>query len=147
MSASQETTRPALPIPDSPLISYGLPFTELCRKHVEETYKVSRVYVLVSRTLANKTPALKQLQDTLGDKIVGTRIGMTPHTLFSECYGVVEECRRLDADFIITLGAGSLTDAAKLIAFVSLLQVRARYLLLMHSSRHWEMTIFKVLMT
>lgn len=120
MKLSQEVARPAFSVPDSPLISYGRPFPELCRKYADETFKALKIYVLISRTLANKTPALKQLQEALGDKIVGTRIGMTPHTLFSECLEVVHECRRLEADFMITVGGSSLTDAAKLAAFVSL---------------------------
>ena len=120
MSNPQEVSRPAFALPGSPTVSYGLPFAELCRKYVAETYNVSRVFVLVSRTLANKTPALKQLQDALGERIIGTRVGMTPHTLFSECLEVLHECRKLNADFMITLGGSSLTDAAKLIAFVSL---------------------------
>lgn len=118
MTTAQEVSRPAFPLVDGPTVSYGRPFPELCRKYVDEVYKVSRVYVIVSRTLANKTPALKQLQDALGEKIVGTRVGMTPHTLFSECLEVVKDCRKLDADFVITLGGSSLTDAAKLVCFV-----------------------------
>jgi alcohol dehydrogenase class IV len=31
---------------------------------------------------------------------------------------VVEECRRVKADLLITIGGGSLTDAAKLVALV-----------------------------
>ena len=119
MTTSGEVSRKAFENFESPLIAYGRSFPEICRKYVEQTFKVSRTYVLVGRTLANQTPALKQLQEALGDKIVGTRVGMTPHTLFSECLQVIHECRRLDADFIIVLGAGSLADAGKLVAFVS----------------------------
>ena len=139
MSTVQEVSRPAFPLPDAPLVSYGRPFAELCRKHVGETFKVSRIYVLVSRTLASETPALEQLQDALGEKIVGIRYGMKPHTLFSECYEVIEECRRLDADFIIVLGAGSLTDAAKLVAFVSAFYVVLVFVLTL-SARPWATT-------
>ena len=119
MTTSREVSRKAFEDFEFPLIAYGRPFPEICRKYVEETFQVSRIYVLVGRTLANQTPALKQLQEALGEKIVGTRVGMTPHTLFSECLEVIYECRRLDADFIIVLGAGSLADAGKLLAFVS----------------------------
>jgi len=41
---------------------------------------------------------------------------MIPHTLWSECLEVTEDCRKLNADLLVTLGAGSLTDAAKIVA-------------------------------
>jgi alcohol dehydrogenase class IV len=121
---SHEKHRPAFSDSDVPIIAYGRPFPEICRKYVDEDFKASRIYVLTSRTLANKTPAVKQLQEALGEKIVGVRIGMKPHTFIGEVLEVVQECRRLDADCIITLGAGSLTDAAKLAAFVSIFGLR-----------------------
>ncbi|TKA42963.1 hypothetical protein B0A49_12314, partial [Cryomyces minteri] len=93
----QEIYRPAFEGSDSPHISYGIPFTEACQSHVEKTFRASRVFIIASKTLSNNTDNLKSLQAALGKK-------------------VVEEARRARADLLITLGAGSLTDAAKIIA-------------------------------
>lgn len=43
---------------------------------------------------------------------------MTPHTLMSEVLEIVEDCRNLSVDCIVTLGGGSLSDGAKIISFV-----------------------------
>lgn len=114
-----EVYRLAISNTERPHISYGLPFYEACAKHVSKTFNASRVYIIASRSLSMNTDALERLQDALGDKVVGVRKGMTPHTLWSECLEVTEEARRLDADILITLGAGSLTDAAKIVALVA----------------------------
>jgi alcohol dehydrogenase class IV len=116
--ASLETYRKAFPSSEIPHISYGLPFPETCSKHVQDTLKASRVYIIASKSLSTNTDALKRLEIALDGKIVGRRIGMKPHTLWSECLEVIEEARELDVDLIITLGAGSLTDAAKIVSLV-----------------------------
>ncbi|KAL2355728.1 putative Fe-containing alcohol dehydrogenase [Cryomyces antarcticus] len=112
----QETYRPAFEGSDFPHISYGIPFSEACQSHIEKTFRASRVFIIASKTLSNNTDNLKSLQAALGKKVVGTRVGMTPHTLWSECLSVTEEARQARADLLITLDAGSLTDAAKIIA-------------------------------
>ena len=108
------------PFPDKPTpqVSYGLSFPEACKKHVESTFHASRVYLMCSGSLARNTDALVQLQTALGPKVVGTRIGMKPHTLWSEILEIVNAAKRAEADCLVTLGAGSLTDGAKIVAFV-----------------------------
>ena len=44
---------------------------------------------------------------------------MKPHTLWSEVLEVTQDALEKDADLLITLGAGSLTDAAKIVVLVS----------------------------
>lgn len=115
--AAAETFRPAFEDRKVPSISYGLPFPEACSKHVEETFNSSRVYIIASKSLSANTNALKRLEDAFGSKVVGTRIGMRPHTLWSDILSIVNEARCLNPDCIITLGAGSMTDGAKIIAW------------------------------
>jgi len=118
MNATSETFRPAFPDHDHPNITYGLSFTEACGNHVESTFNASRVYVISSGSLARNTEALANLRLALGSKIVGTRIGMKSHTLWSEILEIINEARDVKVDLLITLGAGSLTDGAKIIALV-----------------------------
>lgn len=117
---SSESYREAFPGSKTPHISYGLSFPEACAKHVQGTFNASRVYIIASKTLSTNTDALQRLETALDEKVVGKRVGMTPHTLWSECLEVTAEARTLNADLIITLGAGSLTDAAKIVALVLL---------------------------
>ncbi len=117
-NSPEETLHPAFPPSPHPLISYGLPFPSACLKHITSTFNASRVYVLSSGSLARNTSALRDLQSALGDKVVGTRIGMKPHTLWSEILEIVHEARESQADILVTLGAGSLTDGAKIVALV-----------------------------
>ncbi len=100
-------------------ISCGLPFQDACLKHVERTFNAKRVYIIASGSLSRNTGYVKLLQDKLGDKLAGTRYGMKPHTLWSEILEIATDAKAVDADLLITLGAGSLTDGAKIIALVS----------------------------
>ena len=119
-----ETFCPAFSFKKEPVISYGLPFPDACRKHVKETFKASRVYIIASASLSKQTDALKDLQKALDGKVAGVRIGMKSHTFLSEVVDVTLDAQKVDADLIVTLGGGSLSDAAKLVAFVSTLSRR-----------------------
>ncbi|KAJ5748217.1 uncharacterized protein N7511_009913 [Penicillium nucicola] len=114
---SQETVRPAFEGRDRPLIAHGVSFPTAVARHLEDIFNASRVYVICSGTLARTTDTLGRLTATIGpEKIVGRRIGMKSHTLWSEVLEITAEARAAQADLILTIGAGSLTDGAKIIA-------------------------------
>lgn len=121
-SADGEVCRPAWQ-GSRAWISYGLSFPDACAKHISSTFKASRAYILASGSLSRNTDQVRRLQEKLGQSVVGTRYGMRPHTLWSEILEVTKEAKELKADLLITLGAGSLTDAAKIIALVSTVTV------------------------
>ncbi|KAJ6015191.1 hypothetical protein N7540_009782 [Penicillium herquei] len=124
MSQKSEIIRPAFKGRDRPLLSYGIDFHIAACRHVSKTFNASRVYVICSRSLASQTNALEDLKNALGsDTVVGCRIGMQSHTLWSEVLEIVEEARNVKADLLLTLGAGSLTDGAKIIALALANQV------------------------
>lgn len=115
-----------------PKISYGLSYPETCAKHASSTFKASRIFILASGTLSRNTDAVEKLVSSLGGwhqesaeggnadgKVVGIRKGMKSHTQWTEVLEVTEQARAGQADLLITLGAGSLTDAAKIVALVS----------------------------
>jgi alcohol dehydrogenase class IV len=68
--------------------------------------------------IGQNTKDLDDLKAALGDRVAGVRIGMTPQTLWSEVLEITKDSRAANADLLITLGGGSLTDAAKLVSFV-----------------------------
>lgn len=106
----------------TPYISHGLPFHEACSKHVRETFKASRVYIVASRSLAANTDNVDKLVDAIGkDRVVGVRKGISPHSPISEILNISKECREKGVDCVVTLGAGSITDGCKLVVFVGTL--------------------------
>ena len=114
-----ETVRCAFADRSRPLLSYGIPFPASAKRHVTRTFNASHVYIICSGSLARNTDSLQQLKAALGeDRVAGVRIGMKSHTLWSEVVEIVQDARRVEADLIITLGAGSLTDGAKIVAMV-----------------------------
>lgn len=103
----------------SPNVSYGLPYDVACAKHVKETFNASRVYVIASGSLSRNTDRVTKLIEALGrDRVVGLRKGVAPHSLWSEILQVAAECRETEADCVVTLGAGSTTDLAKIVVLV-----------------------------
>lgn len=119
MILSEETHRLAFEGTEYPYVHWGLPFPQACAKYVDKTFKAERVYIIASGSLSRNTDNVDKLREALDGKVVGTREGMTPHTLWSEVLEITEECRKTKADLIITLGAGSLTDGAKIVSLVS----------------------------
>ncbi|KAJ7796390.1 putative Fe-containing alcohol dehydrogenase [Mycena olivaceomarginata] len=90
------------------MLSYGIPFGEACRKHAEE-YGVNKIYILASGTLSRNTNLLQGLKRALDGMVVGKT--------HREVVEVLHDVRRAGADCIVTLGGGSLLDAAKAITF------------------------------
>ncbi|ETI21874.1 hypothetical protein G647_05943 [Cladophialophora carrionii CBS 160.54] len=110
---------PAFPDRPVPRITWGLPFDEACAHHITHTLHCSRVYVVASRSLSTNTDALTRLRSALGDdKVVGQRIGMTPHTHWNEVLEIAQDAAPRHPDCIVTLGAGSLTDGVKVISWM-----------------------------
>ncbi|VUC27026.1 unnamed protein product [Clonostachys rosea] len=107
-----EVCRPAFANRDTPKVSYGLRFPEACAKHCQNYF---RILVICSKSLSTNTDALERLCAALGDRVAGVRIGISPHTPIAEVVDIVQEFRDKRIDCIITLGAGSLTDGAKIV--------------------------------
>ncbi|KAK0615161.1 iron-containing alcohol dehydrogenase-like protein [Bombardia bombarda] len=116
MGLEGESYYPALH--PKPYVSIGLPFAESCKHHVTETFNANKVYIIVSSSIS-KTDAFTTLQQALGDKVVGVRYGIRPHVPWPDVLEVAADLRDLDADLVVTLGAGSLTDGAKVATFAA----------------------------
>ena len=109
----QETCRSVWPQWELPLVSYGLDYPVACAKHVKDL-KASRVYIIVSGSLAGSGDYLQRLEGALGEEtIAGVRVGMKPHTLYSEVIEIARDLAKLNVDCLIVLGGGSLIDGGK----------------------------------
>ena len=115
-----ETCEQAFLDQPEPRISYGMPYADACRRHAESDYNASRIYIIASRSLALGGPALKTLEAALENRVAGVKVGMSQHTLMSECLEIMADVRNKNADLIVTLGGGTITDASKIIAYVAL---------------------------
>ena len=122
---AQETYRPVFAGDKSQefasYISYGLAYPEACVKHVLKTFHAARVYILASGSLSRNTDAVDKLIHKLNQEVgeqtvVGVKNGIRSHTYFSDVLDIVSEAEDCGADCLVTLGAGSLTDAAKVVA-------------------------------
>ncbi|CAG8898209.1 unnamed protein product [Penicillium egyptiacum] len=121
MIMPEETVRRAFEGRERPVLSYGITFPAAIARHLDSTFEASRVYVICSGSLSRNTNVMDQLETALGpDRLVGHWIGMRSHTLWSEVLQIAEEVRTVHADLLLTVGAGSLTDGAKIIALVGI---------------------------
>ena len=124
-----ETFRPAFSPSQHPdfsyaYISHGLPFTTSCARHVSQTFHSIRVYIIASISLSLQTSHVRDLETVLGEKLVGTWIGIRPHTPWDDLVPIINDMREKKADLLITLGGGSLTDGAKVIIYALANDVR-----------------------
>lgn len=125
-----EKLEPAFEDRPIPYIAYGSRFPDLTATHLTQTFGAERAFIIAGKTLSEKTNALKRLQAAIEKtqtKLVGTHVGIAPHTPWNDVIEIVNEARSAftadgssitDKDVIITLGGGSLTDGAKIIAWV-----------------------------
>ncbi len=81
---------------------------ELATRHGAE-----RVFLMVSGTLRRETEEIARIQAALGNKCAAVFDRMPPHTPRSAVIEAAEMARAAGADLIVTVGGGSITDAAK----------------------------------
>nr|WP_249810172.1 iron-containing alcohol dehydrogenase [Bradyrhizobium sp. 157] len=72
-----------------------------------------RAFLMVSGTLNRETDVIDTIRRALGPRCVGTFDAMPPHTPRSAVIAASKQARAADADLIVTIGGGSITDGAK----------------------------------
>jgi maleylacetate reductase len=72
-----------------------------------------RAFLMVSGTLNRETDVIDTIRRALGPRCVGTFDAMPSHTPRSAVIAASEQARTADADLIVTIGGGSITDGAK----------------------------------
>ena len=73
----------------------------------------SRALLMVSGTLNRQTDEIETIRRALGPRCVGTFDAMPPHTPREAVIAAADQARAADADIIVTIGGGSITDGAK----------------------------------
>jgi maleylacetate reductase len=93
-------------------VVFGHPAAEAIVAQVERL-RVARAFLMVSGTLNRQTGEIDKIRRALGPRCVGTFDAMPPHTPREAVIAAAEQARAADADLIVTVGGGSITDGAK----------------------------------
>ena len=75
--------------------------------------RASRAFLMVSGTLNRQTDEIDRIRKALGPRYAGTFDAMPPHTPREAVIAATNQARAADADLIVTVGGGSITDGAK----------------------------------
>jgi len=93
-------------------VIFGQPAATTIRDVVLRLGK-SRIFLMVSGTLNRDTDEIEKIRTALGGRYAGTFDAMPAHTSRQAVVAASEQARKLEADLIITVGGGSVTDGAK----------------------------------
>ncbi len=93
-------------------VLFGVPAAEAIAAQVREL-GAHRVFLMVSGTLNRTTDEIAKIRAALGNRCAGVFDRMPPHTPRQAVIEAAEQAREAGADLIITVGGGSITDAAK----------------------------------
>jgi maleylacetate reductase len=96
-------------------VVYGRPFAEALKDEVEKS-GAHAVFLLASGTLSRETDAVDQVRRALGNKLAGVCAKIGAHTPRNDVVAAANAAREAGADMLATLGGGSVTDAAKMVA-------------------------------
>src|ERR1700731_1857749 len=73
----------------------------------------ARAFLMVSGTLNRETDEIEKIRASLGPRCAGTFDSMPPHTPREAVIAATKQARAANADIILTVGGGSITDGAK----------------------------------
>jgi maleylacetate reductase len=73
----------------------------------------ARAFLMVSGTLNRGSDEIEKIRKALGSRCVATFDAMPPHTPREAVIAATEQARAANADLIVTVGGGSITDGAK----------------------------------
>ena len=93
-------------------VVFGRPASEAI---VEQMNRLGarRAFLMVSGTLNRETDVIENIRRAMGQRCVGTFDAMPPHTPRTAVIAASEQARTAEADLIVTVGGGSITDGAK----------------------------------
>ncbi len=100
--------------PNIDRVIYGTQFAEALGQEVERL-DARAVYVLASSTLARETGTLDRVRRALGNRLAGVRTKIGAHTPRIDVVAAANEARDARTDLLVTVGGGSVTDAAKMV--------------------------------
>ena len=100
--------------PQMESVVFGKPFAEALAQEVDRL-DARAVFVLASGTLSRETDLVERLRQVLGNRFAGLCAKIGAHTPRIDVVAAANSARESGADLIVTLGGGSVTDAAKMV--------------------------------
>jgi maleylacetate reductase len=95
-------------------VIYGIPLADALAQELERTGDHA-IYVLASGTLARETDVVDTVKRVLGNKLAGICAKIAAHTPRPDVVAAANDARAQKADALLTVGGGSVTDAAKMV--------------------------------
>ena len=96
-------------------VVFGEPAAEAVVAQMERLRK-SRAFLMVSGTLRRETDEIEKIKRALGGRCAAIFDAMPQHTPREAVIAASEQARAANADLIVTIGGGSITDGAKAVA-------------------------------
>ncbi len=96
-------------------VVFGKPYAEAAKAEIDRL-DARAVFVLASGTLNRETDAVEELRQALGNRLAGVCAKIGAHTPRVDVVAAANAAREAGADLLVTLGGGSVTDAAKMVA-------------------------------
>src|ERR1700692_4433454 len=93
-------------------VVFGHPAADAVAGQMDRLH-LSRAFLMVSGTLNRTTGEIEKIRNVLGSRCVGTFDAMPPHTPREAVVAAARQARDANADLIVTVGGGSITDGAK----------------------------------
>ena len=93
-------------------VVFGTPAAEAVAGQMDRL-RAARAFLMVSGTLNRNTDEIEKIRKALGPRCVGTFDAMPPHTPREAVIAAAGQARAANADLIVTVGGGSITDGAK----------------------------------
>ncbi|HVY17949.1 MAG TPA: iron-containing alcohol dehydrogenase [Rhodopila sp.] len=95
-------------------VIYGIPLAEALAEEIARL-DAKAVYVMASGTLNRTTDVVQSVRDVLGNRMAGLCDKIASHTPRIDVVKAANEARAAKADLVLTVGGGSVTDAAKMV--------------------------------
>ncbi|AVT78850.1 alcohol dehydrogenase [Rhodopseudomonas palustris] len=93
-------------------VVYGQPAADALAAQLDRI-GAQRALLMVSGTLNRTTDEIAKIKDALGSRCAGVFDAMPAHTPRAAVIAATEQARAIQADIIVTVGGGSITDGAK----------------------------------
>jgi maleylacetate reductase len=93
-------------------VVFGRPTSEAIVEQMDRLH-AQRAFLMVSGTLNRETDEIEKIRRALGPRYAAAFDAMPPHTPRAAVIAASEQARAANADLIVTIGGGSITDGAK----------------------------------
>jgi maleylacetate reductase len=93
-------------------VVFGRPASEAVVEQMDRL-GASRAFLMVSGTLNRETDEIEKIRRALGARYAATFDAMPAHTPRAAVVAAADQARAANADLIVTVGGGSITDGAK----------------------------------